>query len=94
MKKEDEWILENDCLTINGSKHWFSCMWSMSKKAPNEKRPSMQLVFNVYKENHGWISWDDFKGTYLAEKLTDYVKNSINGQRTPYYDHTKDRDFS
>ena len=94
MKKEDEWIKECDCLTINNKKIWFRCVWSFAKKAPNENKPSMQLVFNIYKEYEGWISWDDFKGSYIAEKLTDYVANTLNGQRTAHWDNGKKRAFN
>ena len=93
MKKEDEWIKEYDCLEISGTKVWFRCVWSFNKKTPNESKPSMQLVFNIYKDGVGWLNWDDFKDSYLAEKLTDYIKNSINGQRAVYWNNDKKRSF-
>ena len=93
MKKEDEWIKEFDHITINDVTYWFRCVWSFDKKAPLDKKPSMQLIFNIYKEGTGWLDWESFKGTYLAEKLTDYVMNTINGQRTAYWDTSKGRKF-
>ncbi len=93
MKKEDEWIREYDCLTINSVKYWFRCVLCLGKKTPNSSNPSMQLTFAVYREGLGWLSWDDFRGSYLEEKLTDYIQNSINGQRAVYWDNSKGRSF-
>ena len=93
MDANDEWILKHDCLTVNGAKYWFRCLWTFDKKAPNDDRPAMQLVFNVYKDGVGWIDWKDYKGTYFAEKFKDYVQNTLNGQRAVYYDINKERSF-
>lgn len=93
MKESDKWILEFDCITINKKKHWFRCVWSLDRKAPNEDKPSMQLISNIYKEDYGWINWNDFKGSYLAEKFTDYIRNTLNGQRAIYWDNKTAKDF-
>lgn len=54
----------------------------------------MQLVFNIFNDtDKEWIKWNDFKDSYLTEKLTDYVKNTLNGQRTAYWDNKKERKF-
>jgi len=93
VKEEDKWILEHDCIYINKIAYYFRCVWSYGRKSPNDDKPSIQLVFNIYKEGHGWINWDDFKGSYFAEKFTDYIKNSINGQRTVYWGNEKEVSF-
>jgi len=93
MEKHDEWIKEYDCLTINKKKHWFKCSWAFDRKAPNDTDPSLQLVFIIYKETVGWIEWEDFKGSYMAEKFRDYVKNTLNGQRAVYWDNKNERSF-
>ena len=93
MKEEDEWIKEYDHLIISGKKYWFRCVWCLNRKAPNSKKPSMQLEFNIYKDGEGWLDWNEFNGSYLAEKLTDYIKNSINGQRTCYWNNKEGRNF-
>lgn len=91
--KDYEWV-GYDSLEINGNKYYFRCVWSFDKKAPNENKPSMQLIFNVFNDTKKeWVLWEDFKGSYLAEKLTDYVKNTLNGQRTCYWDNKKNRKF-
>ena len=94
MKKEDEWIKKHDHIRINKKMYWFRCVWCFDKKAPYDNKPSMQLVFNIYKEGEGWIDWENFKGSYLAEKLTDYVKNSLNGQRAVYWDNDTEPNFN
>jgi len=55
----------------------------------------MQLVFTIWNDTDKCIiDWDNFRGSYLAEKLTDYVKNTLNGQRRVYWDNDYNRDFS
>ena len=93
MKKQDRWILKSDCIKMNGISYWFKCVFAQDRKFPNDTSPSIQLSFLIYKEGVGWIDWEEFKGSYLAEKLTDYVKNSINGQRSIYWDHNRKRNF-
>jgi hypothetical protein len=94
MESNHEWIYELDSVTINSKKYYFRCVWSFDKKAQNDNNPSMQLIFNIWNDTDKvWIDWNTFKGSYLAEKLTDYIKNTINGQRTCYWDHKLERSF-
>ncbi len=95
MEKEDyEWIYEYDSLTINNKKYYFRCNFCFEKKCPQDNKPSMQLVFNIFNDTDKiWIDWNEFKGSYLAEKFTDYVKNTINGQRAVYWRNDKERNF-
>lgn len=86
MKKSDEWIKSYDSLKIAGLMYYFRCTWCTPKKAVNSVSPAFELQLQVYKEGEGWMVWNDFKKTYIAEKISDYVKNTINGQRTPYWE--------
>ena len=89
-----DWIKECDHLKINGKDYYFRCTWSFDKKAPNNDNPSIQLIFHIWNETDKcWIDWNKFKGSYLAEKFTNYVKNTLNGQRTCYWDTSKAKDF-
>ena len=91
---EAEWIKEYDHLKINSKDYYFRCVWSSGKKAPNDDKPSLQLIFNIWNDTDKcWIDWNEFKGSYLAEKFCDYVRNTLNGQRTCYWDSNKPRDF-
>ena len=95
MEKEHEWIYEYDSLTINSNLYYFRCVWSFDKKAPNDNKPSMQLVFNIWNDTKEiWVDWNDFKGSYLSEKFTDYVKNTLNGKRSCYMKHDDKRNFN
>lgn len=93
--EECEWIKEYDHLKINGIDYYFRCSWCCGKKAPNKDNPSIQLVFTIWNDTDKcFIDWNEFRGSYLAEKLNDYVKNTINGQRRVYYSNDYERDFS
>ena len=92
---DNDWIYEYDSLTINSKKYYFRCVWCNDKKAPNDDKPSMQLVFNIFNDTDKvWLDWKEFKGSYLAEKLTDYVKNTLNGQRVVYWHNKVARKFN
>ena len=94
MEEDYKWIYEHDSLTINSKKYYFRCVWCFHKKCPQDNKPSMQLVFNIFNDTDKiWIDWNDFRSSYLAEKLTDYIKNTINGQRLVYWENDKERDF-
>lgn len=94
MKTEYEWIYEYDNLTINSKKYYFRCTFCFDKKAPNDNKPSMQLVFNIWNDTDKiWLDWNKFRDSYLAEKLTDYIKNTINGQRLVYWDNNIPKNF-
>ena len=93
MKKYDEWIKEYDYLNINNTKYWFKCNFALPKKMKNRTSPAMELEFQIYKDGEGWMDWNDFKDTYIAEKMTDYIMNTINGQRAVYYDVNKNKTF-
>jgi len=36
------------------------------------------------------LMWEEIKKTYLSEKICDYVQNTINGQKTFYWDWNKE----
>ena len=94
MTQEHEWIYEYDSLTINENKYFFRCYMAMERKSPNNTNPSLQLTFKIWNDTKGlWINCNDFKSSYLAEKFTDYIKNTINGQRKIYWDHKFEKDF-
>ena len=93
MNEDDKWITEYDSITINDKKYWFRIVGSFERKAPNDSNPSRQLVINVYKEGEGWINWEEFKHSYFAEKLTDYIQNTLNGQRAVYWNRNEKRSF-
>lgn len=91
---EHEWIYEYDSLTINGNLYYFRCVWSFDRKPANDNKPSIQLIFNIWNDTKKeWVDWNNFKGSYLAEKFNSYVKNTFNGQRACYWDNKIERKF-
>ena len=91
---EHEWIYEYDSLTINSKKFYFRCVWAYDTRTPQDNKPSIGLVFNIWNDTDKvWIDWKEFKGSYLAEKFIDYVKHTLNGQRLVYWDNKFERDF-
>ena len=71
-------------VTINGKKVQFQCKYAYAEKMINVDDPALKLSFRIWIEGVE-IKWKDFKGTYLAEKISNYIKNTINGQKTFYW---------
>lgn len=50
----------------------------------NEASNKVEMFINVYDENNKKIRLD--KDSYVAEKISDFIKNSVNGQDSIYWD--------
>ena len=50
----------------------------------DEASNKVEMFINVYDENNKRIRLD--KDSYVAEKIGDFIKNSVNGQDTCYWD--------
>ena len=75
-------------VTINGKNYKIVCIFNEPKKCVNRDSFGVQLEIRVYSEDiSGYITWEDIKGTYLAEKLSDYAENSFNGQNAFYWNN-------
>jgi len=74
-------------LTINNKKYKIVCVYNEPRKCPNKDSFGIQLEIKVYSEDiKGYIPWNEIKGTYLAEKLSDFAENSFNGQNSVYWE--------
>lgn len=40
-------------------------------------------IYNITEDK--MMLWEDIKGTYLEEKVSDYIENSFNGQESIYW---------
>jgi hypothetical protein len=80
-------------LTINGKKYELGCNIAIDKKFVHSNNPAVHLELWLLREDGTYVSWEEFKGTYLAEKVADYIRNTINGQRTIYWDYNKESNF-
>jgi len=75
-------------IKINGTRYFIQCVFSYEEKMV--KKDGLMgiklgiLVTNL--ETNKNIDWKDIRGTYLAEKISDYAENSFNGQNSLYWD--------
>lgn len=80
-------------ITINGTKYFVRCNAHpncRNQKIGVETYFGIHLSFDVKNLKTGeWLKGTDLKGTYEAEKIMDYVVNSINGQRSCYWNYEK-----
>lgn len=68
-------------VTINDQVFKFRCDYSFPEKVVNEDCPGIKLSLMIFKDGEQ-IKWEDFKNSYPAEKISQFIKNTINGQRT------------
>ncbi len=84
-----DWIDQQcDSITINDDQIQFRCNYATITKSRDNDMPSIQLDLFVYSNNNqAWLHHKDFKGSYLAEKVASYIKNTVNGQRAVYWEN-------
>lgn len=86
---------EYDHLVINGNRYFFKCDLVMSQQSRFSKHPSFIVTLLVYSEKEkAFLDHKDAKSEYFFEKIQQYIKNTINGQRHVTFDTTKPRNFS
>lgn len=72
-------------LNINGKKyHVQANAVTISGTKDRDYSNNIRMEISVYDENHKLVKLD--KDGYPAEKITDFIKNSINGQDSIYWD--------
>ena len=69
---------------INNIKFEFRCNSCYEEKAKNQDCPALKIELMILK-NGKQLTWEEFKGSYSAEKISNFIKNTINGQRTFYW---------
>lgn len=71
-------------IKVNDIEYRFRCVWALDHKPKSQMyRKAPALLLELYiekKKGEIWeeLNWEDFKGTYFAEKLCDYIKDIIN----------------
>ena len=83
--------MRGDILTINGHKYKTSCELCYQEKVKNEgEYLGIKIGIRIIRLSDGEeLDWNQIKGSYLADKITDFVQNTINGQRSFYWDWKK-----
>lgn len=83
-------------LNINGSKYRVRCDTAiMTNTAERDTSNKVNLRISVFDENGKFVKLD--KDSYVAEKVSDFIRNCINGQDSIYWDwnepnrHLKDK---
>lgn len=79
-------------IEVNGKKYTISAIYVASQKARNESLGlDVRLrIIVVNLADDKAMEWKEIKNTYLQEKVEDYIKNCINGQRSCYWDYSKE----
>lgn len=81
-------------VTINGTKYYLRVDLCMREKVEkNQDYLGVKLGITVIKLNDdysiqpdGIMNWQQLKGSYVGEKIKDFIKNTINGQASFYWD--------
>ena len=76
---------------IGNKKYYFRCDYSISSAIVGTTKYGIKLDVAVYEldekeEIVKRMTHKELKGTYVAEKIEDFIQNAINGQPTFYWD--------
>jgi hypothetical protein len=84
-----------DSVTINSNKFWFKCEYTSSQKARLRYRPSFLMTLIVFSEKHDkFLTHKEMvEEGYAYEKIQEYIKNTVNGQRTLSFNPSNPRKF-
>lgn len=75
-------------VSVNGKKYNIACTFNMPRKISNIDNFGVQLEITVYSiDEDKYIKWDEIRGSYLAEKISDFAENSFNGQNSFYWNN-------
>lgn len=67
-------------IVVNGTQYSLSCDLSIPEKVINNNNPALKITLIIRNiDTNKELKWDDFKNTYLAEKVSDIIRNRING---------------
>lgn len=79
---------------INGKEYKIKCISSISEKVRNEENVlGLKLTICVYDiQENRYLKWEQLRNSYIAEKISDFARNSFNGQNTFYYKESEDND--
>jgi hypothetical protein len=80
--------MKGHVVTISKVKYKIYCDLAYQQKVVNDDEGlGIKLKINVVRLKDGkTLKWEELKNTYIGEKITDFVKNSVNGQATFYWD--------
>lgn len=86
--------LEKKIIEVNGKKYNIAAAYAISQKTRNVNSGldvTLRIVITNLTDNK-IMEWKELKDSYLLEKIEDYIKNCINGQRSCYWDYSKEEE--
>ena len=86
---------QGQIVTINDVKYYFRCESAMTSQFFNSDRFGIKLEVKVFELDKDGDIVDELthkriKETYIAEKIEDFIRNTINGQSSFYWDWDKE----
>lgn len=81
-------------IKVNGKKYNIAAAYAISQKTRNVNSGldvTLRIVITNLTDNK-IMEWKELKDSYLLEKIEDYIKNCINGQRSCYWDYSKEEE--
>ena len=84
--------LEKKIIEVNGKKYEIRASCASSRKTKYQKL-GLDVTLRIVVINltdDKIMPWKEIKDSYLQEKIEDWVKNCVNGQRSCYWDYSKE----
>ena len=81
-------------IEVNGKKYNIAAICAIGQKTRNINL-GLDVTLNSIVTNltdNKIMEWKELKDSYLLEKIEDYIKNCINGQRSCYWDYSKEEE--
>ena len=83
---------EEKIIEVNGKMYEICAISASSQKTKYQDlglSTTLRIVIINLTDNK-IMSWKEIKGSYLQEKVEDWIKNCVNGQRSCYWDYSKE----
>ena len=81
-------------IEVNGKKYNIAAVYAMGQKTRNINwglDVTLRITVTNLTDNKV-MDWKELKDSYLLEKIEEWIKNCINGQRSCYWDYSKENE--
>ena len=85
---------EKKIIEVNGKKYKIhvSCVSSQKTKYQKIGLDVTLRIVVINLTDDKIMPWKEIKDSYLQEKVEDWIKNCVNGQRSCYWDYSKEEE--